>query len=493
MRSTFSELGISTRMLSALSANSIKAPVPVQAEAIPPLLEGRHVVIEAPTGSGKTLAFLLPLVEKLVATKGPGPRALVVTPTRELAMQVEAVLQSLKTGLRRALLYGGVGYASQEIALRAEADVVIGTPGRILDMVSRRKLTLSRVQLLVLDEGDEMLDSGFAPAVERILELTYQPQMVLASATMPDWVTRMIERHMDSPIRISVPSDDVGTLEHSLVRVDRDQKLEVLSRLLERHRGSAIVFGRTKHGVRKLNLALRKLGHDSADLQGNLSQAARDRTMEAFRGRRTHVLVATNVAARGLDISHVDLVVNYELPDSPQWLTHRIGRTARMGEKGRALTFVGSEDARAWRKLRQDGAPALPELDLPQLLNEGDWQYVASALTEPSRPTSGRVPRNRPDFGRSQRAAHTLLSNRPVRRKRSSREGESAMPKGTVKKVVSERGFGFIAADDGKEYFFHQSGVDSTLNFDSLRGGEAVSFDIEQSQKGPRANRVRAA
>ena len=493
MISTFSELGISTRLLSALTANDITTPVPVQAEAIPYLLQGRDLVIEAPTGSGKTLAFLLPLLERLLATSGPGPRALIVTPTRELAVQIDAVMQSLDTGLQRALLYGGVGYAGQELALKRQADLVIGTPGRILDMISRRRLSLSRVQFLVLDEGDEMLDAGFAPAVERILELTYQPQLVLASATMPDWVNLMIEREMDSPIRVRVPGDETSTLEHSLVRVERDLKLQVLSRLLQSHHGSAIVFGRTKHGVRKLNLALQKLGHDSADLQGNLSQSARDRTMEAFRGRRTHVLVATNVAARGLDISHVDLVINYELPDSPQWLTHRVGRTARMGEKGWALTFVGPEEARAWRKLRQDGAPALPELDLAHLLAEGDWRDLASELAQPAPRRSGKVPRNRPDFGRSQRAAHRPLSNRPMRQKRGSREGVNAMPKGTVKKVVSERGFGFIAADDGKEYFFHQSGVDSTLNFDSLRGGEAVSFDIEQSQKGPRANRVRAA
>ena len=492
MTSTFADLGISARLLNALATNAVHSPVPVQAEAIPPLMEGRHVVIEAPTGSGKTLAFMLPLVERLMAASGPGPRALVVTPTRELAMQVEGVLESLNSGLHRALLYGGVGYATQESALRRGADVVVGTPGRILDMVSRRRLSLNRVQFLVLDEGDEMLDAGFAPAVEEILQLTYQPQVVLASATMPNWVSRMIERHMQDPIRIRVQTDDEPTLEHSLVRVQHADKLEILSRLLEQHRGSAIVFGRTKYGVRKLNMALRKRGHDSADLQGNLSQAARDRTMEDFRSGRIGVLIATDVAARGLDIRHVDLVINYELPDSSQWLTHRVGRTARMGVKGRALTFVGPEDERNWGKLRREGAPALLELDLAYLLAEGDWRYVASTLTQPATARSGKVRPIRSDFGRSQRAAKTL-SNRPARRKSGSRGGVSVMPKGTVKKVVSDRGFGFIAADDGKEYFFHQSGVDSSLNFDSLRGGEAVSFDIEQSQKGPRANRVRAA
>jgi len=382
LTATFADLGVSARLLNALARNSIETPVTVQAEAIPPLRLGRDVVIQAPTGSGKTLAFILPLVERMLAVSGPGPRALVVTPTRELAIQVERVFQSLSTGLKSALVYGGVGYVTQEQALRSGVDLVIGTPGRILDMVSRRRLSLSRVQFLVLDEGDEMLDAGFAPDVERIIELTYEPQMVLASATMPDWVTRMIQRHLDNPVRISIAAPAEEALEHGLLRVTRPEKLRTLSRLLRNHRGSAIVFGRTKYGVRKLSRDLRNLGHDSADLQGNLSQNVRDRTMDAFRGLRTNVLVATNVAARGLDISHVDLVINYDLPDSPQWLTHRVGRTARMGVKGRALTFLTPEDEPAWRMLRRQGAPALPELDVKHLLVEGDWRYLAAALTE---------------------------------------------------------------------------------------------------------------
>jgi len=387
---TFAELGISPRMLTALTQNKIDFPVPVQAQAIPPLLTGRHVVIEAPTGSGKTLAFMLPLVERLTAVPGPGPRALVVTPTRELAMQVERVFSSLSSGLHVALLYGGVGYATQELALRKGVDVVIGTPGRILDMVGKRRVSLNRVQFLVLDEGDEMLDAGFAPDVERIIAGCFQPQIVLASATMPNWVTRVIERHLEEPVRIRVAAEAEQALEHGLIRVSRLDKLQTLSRLLRAHRGSAIVFGRTKYGVRKLNRDLRKLGHDSAELQGDLSQNARDRTMDAFRGLRTTVLVATNVAARGLDISHVDLVINYDLPDSADWLTHRVGRTARMGAKGRAVTFLTPEDDVKWRTLRRQGAPALADLDVKRLLAEGDWRYVASSLVQPAEDHSVR-------------------------------------------------------------------------------------------------------
>jgi len=391
--STFADLGVSARMLTALAKSSIDSPVAVQAEAIPPMLRGSDVVIQAPTGSGKTLAFMLPLVEKLMAISGPGPRALVVTPTRELAIQVERVFRSLSTNLKCGLIYGGVGYATQELALKGGVDLVIGTPGRILDMVTRRKLALSRVHLLVLDEGDEMLDAGFAPDVERIIELTYEPQIVLASATMPEWVSRMIARHLDNPVRVVVVSEAEDLLEHGLIRVARVEKVRTLSRLLQAHRGSAIVFGRTKHGVRKLSRDLRNMGHDSADLQGNLSQNVRDRTMDGFRAMRTNVLVATNVAARGLDISHVDLVINFDLPDSPQWLTHRVGRTARMGTKGRALTFITPEDEPAWRQLLRQGAPSLPEVDLTHLFNAGDWRYLASTLVQVQPTANGNAPR----------------------------------------------------------------------------------------------------
>ena len=373
--SSFADAGVSPHTLAALAALGITEPVAVQAEAIPALMDGRDVVIEAPTGSGKTLAFVLPLIERIRGT-GAGPRALVVTPTRELAMQVEKVLVSMRSGLRSTVLYGGVGYATQRLALRAGVDVVVGTPGRILDLVGQGKVSLSRVEYLVLDEADEMLDAGFAPSVERLIGLTYEPQTVLASATMPSWVARLVAKHTKDPVQVRVVSDREDLLEHGLLRTGGANKVQVLSRLLHGHRGSAIVFGRTRHGVKKLNHNLRQMGHDSVELQGDLSQAVRDRTMAAFRDGRTRILVATNVAARGIDVDHVGLVVNYELPDSPQWLTHRVGRTARMGEAGRALTIVTPEDELAWRRLSRDGAPEIREVDMKALLDGGGWLYV---------------------------------------------------------------------------------------------------------------------
>ena len=372
--SSFADAGVGPHTLAALAALGIAEPVQVQAEAIPALMQGQDVVIEAPTGSGKTLAFLIPMIERL-PRRGPGPRALIVTPTRELALQVEKVLRSMRTDLRSTVLYGGVGYATQRLALKGGVDVVVGTPGRILDLVGQGRLSLSRITYLVLDEADEMLDAGFAPAVERLLGLTYEPQTVLASATMPSWVTSMAEKHTHDAVQVRLKTEGGPTLEHGMLRVPREHKLQTLSRLLHRHAGTAIIFGRTKHGVKKLNHNLRQLGHNSVELQGDLSQVTRDRAMASFREGRSQILVATNVAARGIDVENVGLVVNFELPDSAHWLTHRVGRTARMGEAGRALTFVTPEDEPAWVKLSRQGAPDIRELDTNRLLEEGSWHY----------------------------------------------------------------------------------------------------------------------
>ncbi len=393
---SFADIGVRPRTLLALEQSSITTPLPIQAEAIPVLLTGRDVVAEAPTGSGKTLAFLVPMVERLSGhRRDGGPRALVVAPSRELANQIGTVLRTVDRGLRIAMLYGGVGYGGQLSALRSAPDVVIGCPGRILDLAGQGRLNLGSIEYLVLDEADEMLDQGFAPDVERIIALTpstgpRRRQTVLTSATMPDWVQRMVQRHLVDPAAIKVVAEGESTLEHAILHVERATKVDTLSRLLRRHNGSALVFHRTKHGAKGLARDLNARGHRSVELQGNLSQNARDRAVAEFRSGRADVLVATNVAARGLDISHIAVVVNYELPESPQWLTHRVGRTARNGAAGRAFTFITNEDAEKWRKLRRLGAPELPGADTDHLLSTGDIRLIA---LPPMGIPAGRGPR----------------------------------------------------------------------------------------------------
>jgi len=398
---SFADLGVRPRTLQALEQASITTPLPVQEEAIPVLLRGRDAVAEAPTGSGKTLAFLIPMVERLAGhRRDGGPRALIVAPSRELANQIGAVLRTVDRGLRIAMIYGGVGYGGQLSALRSSPDVVIGCPGRILDLSNQGRLNLTSIEFLVLDEADEMLDQGFAPDVERIIALTpgdgqRRRQTVLTSATMPTWVQRMIDRHLVDPAVLRVAAQGEPTLEHAILHVERANKVDTLSRLLRRHQGSALVFHRTKHGAKGLARDLNARGHRSLELQGNLSQSARDRAVAAFRSGQADVLVATNVAARGLDISGVAMVVNYELPETPQWLTHRIGRTARNGAAGRAFTFLTREDAEKWRKLRRLGAPELRGADTDHLLTTGDIRFIAAppmgvpADRAPQRPHRG--------------------------------------------------------------------------------------------------------
>jgi ATP-dependent RNA helicase RhlE len=400
---TFAELGVRARTLETLTRQNIREPLAVQAAAIPALLQRRDVVMEAPTGSGKTLAFLLPLVERLAGHSSRGIRALIVVPTRELANQIQTVLRGIDPQLRTALIIGGVGYGSQTSALRNSCDVVIGCPGRILDLARQGAARFNRVEYLVLDEADEMLDQGFAPDVERIIAMTSTAsrQTVLASATMPDWVRRMIEKHLDDPERIRLAADE-PTLEHGLVRVERENRVSVLSRVLRRHGGSAIVFHRTKHGAKKLARDLAREGHRTGELQGNLSQNARDRAIATFRRGDSDVLVATNVAARGIDVSHVGLVVNYELPETALWLTHRVGRTARNGAAGRALTFLSSDDAVKWRKLRLEGAPDLLWVDDNALIATGEMRTVAA----PAFATADPLPSRPRGDGRAYRPQH---------------------------------------------------------------------------------------
>jgi superfamily II DNA/RNA helicase len=400
---SFAELGVRARTLESLTRQGIDAPNEVQREALPHLLAGHDTVIAAPTGSGKTLAFAVPMIERLQGHRPGGPRALVVGPTRELSLQVATVIAGLDRALRVAVLYGGVGYGAQFQALAGGPDIVVGCPGRILDLVGQGRVNFSAVEYLVLDEADEMLDAGFAREVERIMSLCARGsarQTVLASATMPDWVQRMIDRHLREPRQVRVAADAEPTLEHGVLHVNDEQRMDSLVTLLKlQPAGSGtIVFTRTKHGAKKLAHKLDLLQMRVAELQGNLSQNARERSIGSFRDGDVDVLVATNVAARGLDVPHVGLVVNYELPETAQWLTHRIGRTARNGAAGRAITLLSTSDAEQWHKLQRGGAPRLPRLHAEPLLQRGEWLYLAEGASpepefRPVQPVRTGLPR----------------------------------------------------------------------------------------------------
>ena len=352
----FPEMGLGAATGAALHRMNIAEPTPIQEKAIPLLLAGRDVVGQARTGSGKTLAFAVPLVERC----DPSVRqvqALVLVPTRELAIQVAGVMEAMASphGLRCTLLYGGRALRQDYRALKTGAQIIIGTPGRTLDHVRQGTLNLQSVQFLVLDEADEMLDQGFAHDVDAILGRTPSSrQTALFSATMPAWVAKTATKHLRNPATVEVDAgmQSVPSVQHLVYSIQREAKLGALRTLLDdRDDAPVIVFGKTKRGVKKLASQLYELGYPVGALQGNLSQRARELVMQDFRSGTRPILVATNVAARGLDIEGVGQVINFDLPDSELLFTHRTGRTGRMGRSGEAVTFITPDEERKWREI----------------------------------------------------------------------------------------------------------------------------------------------
>lgn len=354
---TFHDFPLQAATQAALASMGFVEPTPVQVEAIPALLAGHNVVGQSATGSGKTLAYGIPLVERLARNQRVA-QALVLVPTRELAIQVNSVLGKLAASRRMstALLVGGRAFGPQLAALRYGAQIVVGTPGRVKDHLDRGTLTLDQLRICVLDEADQMLDSGFAPEIEAILASTPDTrQMALFSATIPDWVAKIQQRFFNDAVNIAItPANGAmpGTIEQIAYQVPQEQKIAALCTLLHATEGeSSLIFGRTKHGVEKLGKQLNRLGFTVATLHGNKSQHAREEALSAFRQGQVQTLLATNVAARGLDIQGIYQVINYELPESSDLFTHRAGRTGRMGREGKAITLLAPADLPQWKRM----------------------------------------------------------------------------------------------------------------------------------------------
>jgi len=399
--SSFSEYALRPSSVKVLEAQDIVTPTEIQAASIPHLLAGKDVIGQAYTGSGKTLAFGLPLIER-IEVKDRWLQALVLVPTRELAQQVGAVLEKLAkpAGIRTTLIFGGRAFGPQQDAIYAGAQIVVGTPGRVLDHLGRGTMRLDGVTFLVLDEADEMLDRGFAPDVERILAQTNPDrQTALFSATTPEWVHKVSQKYLKDPVVIETArgEDEPGPdIDHVVYEVWREDKLDVLKRLLdEPSEGATLVFGRTKHGVRNLGEKLERMGYNVDVLQGNLSQGARDRVIEKFRAGKTPILLATNVAARGLDVLHITRVINYELPETHELFTHRVGRTGRMGRSGMAVTLLGPADLPKWREIERGLGRTLPRIS-------PDGEAIKPVASRPAMPGQRRAA---PAFGTRRRPA----------------------------------------------------------------------------------------
>ncbi|WP_410770567.1 DEAD/DEAH box helicase [Fontibacillus sp. BL9] len=357
---TFQKMGLSKAVLRILQGQGIVNPTPVQEKAIPELLAGEDVIVQAQTGTGKTLAFLLPIMEKIRADR-PEAQALIITPTRELAIQITAEARKLAAaveGMSVLAAYGGQDVERQLRKLQNGTQLVIGTPGRLLDHLRRGSLTLGSVRMLVLDEADQMLHMGFLAEVEEIIRLVPRSrQTMLFSATMPDNVKRLARTYMQQPRDIRIAETSRVTLDsirQVVVECTDRNKQDALITMIRQHRPYlAVIFCRTKRRASTLNQALQEAGFASDELHGDLSQSKREQVMRAFRDAKLELLVATDVAARGIDVEGVTHVFNYDIPQDVDSYIHRIGRTGRAGEKGIAVTFAAPKDVEALRNIER--------------------------------------------------------------------------------------------------------------------------------------------
>ena len=380
---SFETLGLSPALLRALVEHGYTEPTPVQIQAIPVALAGKDLLAGAQTGTGKTAAFALPLLDHLYVSKrgqaqAKTPRALILTPTRELAAQVHESVRGYGKylGVRATTVFGGVGMQPQVDALRRGVEIVVATPGRLMDHMERRSINLSNIEVLILDEADRMLDMGFLPAIKRILAaLPRQNRKTwLFSATFAPEIKALAAQFMRDPVEIQVakPNSVVATVTHRIHPVDGARKRDLLLHLLLNDARQTLVFGRTKHGADKLTSALEKAGLRAAAIHGNKSQAQRTRALKDFKSGKVSVLVATDIAARGLDIDQLPMVINFDLPMVAEDYVHRIGRTGRAGAEGLAISLVSSDEEGLLR-------------DIHRLLKQ-DIAIEPIAGFEPSRP-----------------------------------------------------------------------------------------------------------
>lgn len=446
--STFEELGVPAVLAGAAHAMGWEGPTPIQSEAVPAGLAGRDIIARAQTGTGKTGAYALILLSR-IEPRHRSPVALVITPTRELAVQVDGELRKLAkaTGQVSVPVYGGAGIGMQADALRRGTDLIVGTPGRLRDMNERGLLDLSQVTEVVLDEADRMLDMGFEEDLDAILsQLPSERQTMMFSATMTDGVDRIAQERLHDPLEVdaSVDAPVTGLTKQYYFMLQRDEKKDVLYQILNNGNPKAIVFCATKLMVEELYEEMkgdRRVG----TLHGDMAQKMRERITQLFRENRVLVLLATDVAARGIDVADVDLVINYDAPTDPETYLHRIGRTGRAGKEGVAVTFVTSYSRRMVRQYEYETGTRLRKV-LPDELEPIEAEHPVIETPRSVRRTGGRIPHNRSDYDRISRgeqavkqAAGDVSAGRSVRRERAPER----LPEFTVIEVGLGQSDGF--------------------------------------------------
>ncbi len=406
---SFHALGLSEALLQNLTKAGFTEPTPIQAQAIPHAIAGRDVLGCAQTGTGKTAAFVIPLIERLAAKPKGHPRAAILVPTRELAIQIQDTIDTLgrQTNVFATTIVGGADMQAQVRGLRQRPDILVATPGRLLDHMWNGTVNLAQIEILVLDEADRMLDMGFAPQINQILDaLPVERQTLLFSATMPDDLTRLAQANVRNPVQVMVarPATTVDGVTQALHHTTRHNKTDLLVSLLQEEQHTVLVFTRTKHGADRLGRALGSAGHRVAVLHGDRSLPERRRALEGFKRGTFRILVATDIAARGIDVANIGHVVNYDLPNCPEDYVHRIGRTARMNATGRATSFVTAEDHMQLRAIEQ-------LLGRPVPLAAGSSAPVSSTRVS-EMPRHTRYGQGRP--GRSSALRTRSLSRNPA-------------------------------------------------------------------------------
>ncbi len=382
---SFYGLGIAPKTLEILERIKFKVPTPIQVKAIPLAIEGKDIIGIAQTGTGKTHAFAIPMVQRLAQRKGIG---LVLAPTRELAIQIDEAFQCIvhAFGMRTACLIGGAPMGPQIQALRKNPRVIIATPGRLLDHMSQWNVLPNDVVMLVLDEADRMLDMGFAPQIDRILRfLPKERQTMLFSATIPKEIMVIASRHMKLPVSVEIaPSGTTPErVTQELFIVKKEAKSNLLSKLLAQYHGAILLFSRTKHNARKLVRAIRDMGYSAAEIHSNRTLVQRREALEGFKSGKYKVLVATDIAARGIDVTGIELVINYDLPEDAENYVHRIGRTARAGCRGHAISFATPDQSHDVRDIEKIIRASLPISKHPQVSSE---EFVSSSTRPSAKP-----------------------------------------------------------------------------------------------------------
>ena len=399
---SFSSLGLSSALVNAVEAKGYTTPTPIQEQGIPAVLSGKDVMAAAQTGTGKTAAFTLPLIERF-STNYKAPRAnhiraLVLTPTRELAAQVAANVDEYKTNtpVKSHVVFGGVSINPQMKNLRNGCDILVATPGRLLDLFQQNAVKFSDVEVLVLDEADRMLDMGFIHDIKRIIKLLPQKrQNLLFSATFSDDIRQLASRLVNNPLEISVTPKNkaASSVEHSVVFLEKANKSKLLIHLIESNNWQqALVFTRTKHGANRLTKQLNAKDISAAAIHGNKSQGARTKALKEFKSGELRILVATDIAARGIDIDQLPNVVNYDLPNVAEDYVHRIGRTGRAGSTGQAVSFVTGEDLKQLSDIQNLIQQSIPVIEVPGLSSKQSAPKIAVKTPKPKKPKKPRAP-----------------------------------------------------------------------------------------------------